>query len=71
MRNPDTESNQLTGPVWLVGHLRNDQLRGASLRRRQRRAGAAVMDYGSDIREQRLLIDLADHEAVVTVIGNF
>lgn len=51
VRSPDTETSHLTGPVWLIRHLRNDHLRDANLRRRHRRACAAVMDYGSDFPE--------------------
>lgn len=46
----------------------HDHLRGARPAGRRRRARAAVVHDGSHPAEQRLLVDVADDEAIVPVV---
>ena len=56
------------GPVWLVRPLGYHHLRRSGSAGRRRGARAAVVHDGGHPAEQRLLVDLADGEAVVPVV---
>ena len=60
----DAELADPAGAVVLVVMLRGDDLRCAGARGRRGRAGAAVMDDRGNPREQRLVVDVADREAI-------
>jgi hypothetical protein len=56
------------GPVVLVVHLRNDDMRSARRRGKSRGACTAVMDDCCDMLEERLKVDLVDGEAAGIVV---
>src|SRR5699024_4206875 len=68
MRSADAQLSHPGPPVRLVDGLRHDHLRRSGTSRRSRGAGSAVMHDGGHAWEQRLLIDLSDHEAVVLIV---
>jgi hypothetical protein len=64
----DAQLGHPRGPVRLVRDLRHHHLRRAGPGGRRRGARAAVVHDGGHPAEQRLLVDLADDEAVVPVV---
>lgn len=68
VRRTDAQLGHPGGPGRLVRDLRNHHLRRAGPGGRGRRARAAVVHDGGHPGEQCLMVDLADHEAVVPVV---
>ena len=68
MCRTDTQLGHPARPVRLVRYLRHHHLRRAGPGGRRRRARTAVVHDGGHPREQCLMVDLADDEAVVPVV---
>jgi hypothetical protein len=68
VRRTDAEFADTTGPIGLVGNLGHHHLRRAGACRCRSRSGTAMMHNGGDPGEERLLIDLADSEAVFPIV---
>ena len=68
MRRTDAEFADTAGPIGLVGNLGHRHLRRAGACRPVSRSGTAMMYNGSDPGEERLLINLADSEAVFPIV---
>ena len=68
MCHADAQPGHPPGPIGLIHNLRDDHLRRARPCGRRRRARTAVMNDGGNPAEQRLLVDLANKEAVVPVV---
>jgi hypothetical protein len=64
----DTQLGHPAAPVRLVHELGHDCLGRAGHGGGRGRTGAAVMHDRGDPGEQRLVVDLTDHEAVVPVV---
>lgn len=64
----DTESSDTACPVGLVDRLRDDDLRRSRTGRGRRCPCPAVMNDSCDPREQRLVVDLANDEAIFCAV---
>ena len=69
MPHADAEPRDPRRPERLVDDLRHHHLRRAGPGSRGRGPGAAMVHHRCHAREQRLLVHLADDEAIVAVIG--
>jgi hypothetical protein len=69
VRRADAEVRDPARPVRLVAALRDDHLRRSRAGGGRRGARAAVVHHGGAPAEQGLVVDLADDEAVVPVVG--
>ena len=67
----DAQLGDSIAPVRLVPGLGHHHLGRACASRSRRRARAAMVHHGGHVREQCLLVDLADHQAVVVPVGYY